>query len=87
MGASTGTILKMLISDSVKLIVIANLIAWPIAYYAINYWLEGFANRAEIGPWVFVLSGLIIFVTTVLTISYQSYRSATANPVDSIQQE
>jgi len=87
MGASTSNILKMLITDSVKLIIIANLIAWPIAYYGISRWLEGFANRTDIGVWVFALSGLIIITTTILTISYQSYRSASANPVNSIQQE
>ncbi|MFH2037550.1 MAG: FtsX-like permease family protein, partial [Candidatus Zixiibacteriota bacterium] len=87
MGASTTNILKMLISDSIKLIIIANLIAWPIAFYAMNRWLEGFANRTNIGIWTFVISGLIIILTTILTVSYQSYRAASANPVNSIQQE
>jgi len=66
---------------------LANIIAWPIAYYAMNRWLQGFAYRINIGLWSFVLSAVMAFLIALFTVSYQSVKAAIANPVDSLRYE
>jgi putative ABC transport system ATP-binding protein len=61
--------------------------AWPVAYFAMNKWLQNFAYRISIGIWTFVLSGLIALVLALLTVSYQSIKAALANPVQSLRYE
>ena len=68
-------------------VLLANLIAWPIAYYATSRWLQQFAFRIDIGLWVFLVSGLFAFVIAVLTVCYQSIKSALMNPVESLRYE
>jgi putative ABC transport system permease protein len=62
-------------------------IAFPIAYYAMNRWLQSFAYRTSISLWIFVVSASLALVIALITISYQSIKAATANPVDSLRYE
>jgi putative ABC transport system permease protein len=87
LGASAGGIIFLLSKDFAKLALIGFIIAAPLAYYAMSRWLGDFAYRTNIGPGVFVLSGLLALVTTWLTVSYQSIKAALANPVDSLHYE
>ncbi len=86
-GASVSKIFVLLSKEFIKRILIANIIAWPIAYFAMNKWLQNFAYRINIGIGIFLTSGLIALVIAMLTISYQSIKAATANPVDSLRYE
>ena len=86
-GAKTHEIIKMLNLDFLKWIAIAYLIACPLAYLAMNKWLENFAYRTELSWWVFVLAGIITMGIALLTVSFQSYRAATRNPVESLRYE
>ena len=87
LGASVASVVLLLSKELTKWILIANLIAWPIAYYTMNNWLQGFAYRISISPWVFLLSGAAALVTAIFTISYQALKAATANPVKSLKYE
>ena len=69
------------------LIFVANIIAWPIAYYFIDRWLQNFAYRINIGLGIFLVSGMIALVIALLTVSYQTIKAARANPVDSLRYE
>jgi putative ABC transport system permease protein len=87
LGASVTNVVRMLTREYVILVVLANLIAWPIAWYAMNGWLENFAFRTEIGILTFLVAGLATLVLALLTVSYQTVKAAVANPADAIQQE
>jgi putative ABC transport system permease protein len=86
-GATVGNILVLLSADLLRLIGIALLISFPVAWWAMNRWVHDFAYRIRIGPAVFLLAGGAILVLTVLTISVQAVRAATANPVRSLRAE
>ncbi len=87
MGASVPKIMMMLSFDFAKLVLLANVIAWPAAYYFMNRWLEGFAYRTALGPWIFLLTGIVTLIIAMVTIGIQSLKAATANPVDSLRYE
>lgn len=87
LGASLSQILLLLSREFTAAIVLANLIAWPVAYYWMNKWLNNFAYRIDIGIGVFALSAAIALCIALLTVSWQSLRAATANPVDSLRYE
>jgi len=87
MGASVGGILLLLTKDFAKWVVVANVAAWPLAYFAMNRWLADFANRTTMGVWPFVFSAVLALAISVATVSYQSIRAATADPVDSLRYE
>ena len=87
LGAPTEHIMSLLAKEFLKWIVVANFIAWPVAYLVMNRWLQNFAFRIQIG-WVhFLATGGISFAIAMLTISYQILKTATANPVDSLRYE
>jgi putative ABC transport system permease protein len=67
------------------LVLISNVIAWPVAYFFMNKWLISFAYRINISLWTFALSGGLAFVIALLTVSFQALRVAVANPVKSIE--
>ena len=67
--------------------VAANLIAWPVAWFAMSRWLRGFAHRASMGIWIFLLSGLLALVIALVSVMLQSIRAAKANPVESLKYE
>jgi putative ABC transport system permease protein len=87
LGASIPSIAKLLLREFFILIVLANLIAWPIAYYVVNRWLRGFAYRAPLSIWIFLAAGFTAILIAMLTVSYQAIKSAVANPVNSLRYE
>jgi putative ABC transport system permease protein len=87
LGASAGSIVALLSKDFLKLVLIAILIASPIAWYAMHRWLEDFAYKINVGWWVFLLSGSVVIIIALLTISFQSMRAALMNPVKSLRTE
>ncbi|MCJ7812832.1 FtsX-like permease family protein, partial [bacterium] len=87
LGASITGIVSMLTKDFIKWAVLSNIFAWPIAWYAMNKWLQNFAYHVNLSWWIFVLSGVLTLVVALLTVSYQAIRAATANPVESLRYE
>ena len=87
LGATVSSIIKHISKEFVLLVVISNVIIWPLAYFALSRWLQTFAYRITIGWWPFVLTGIAVLVVSLLTVSWQIIRAATANPVDSIRYE
>ena len=87
LGASSARIAVMLTSDFLKLVLIANLIAFPVAHYALRMYLEQFAYRIALSPWPFVIAGLLAFVIALLTVSIHAFSAARANPVDALWHE
>ena len=87
LGASISKIILLLIKDFSRWIFLANIIAWPIAWLAMNRWLQNFAYRTEIDIWIFIFSASLAFIIALLIISYQSIKAALANPVESLRYE
>lgn len=87
LGASVTGIFSMLSKDFLKLVLIAALIAFPLAWWAMHSWLNDFAYRIDIGWWVFVVAGLSAVLIALLTISFQAIKAAIANPVKSLRTE
>lgn len=87
LGASVQNIVLLLSGNFVKLVLIANVIAWPIALYVMNKWLQDFAYRVDIGWWMFALAGLTSIVIAFATVSFQAVKAAVANPVKSLRSE
>lgn len=87
LGASISGIVLMLSKDFLKLVFIASVIAFPVAWFAMNTWLQDFAYRIHISWWVFILSACAAVVIALATISYQAIKAAVANPVKSLRTE
>jgi putative ABC transport system permease protein len=87
MGASVIGIQILLSREFLKWVLIANVISWPVSYYAMNTWLQSFAYRTSIGIADFVFAGGLVFVVAMITVSYQAIRAATADPVKSLRYE
>ena len=87
LGASMLNILIMLSKDFTAWLIVANIIAWPLAFYGINKWLQNFAYRIDITIWPFILSGIITFSIALLTIGYLAVKAAGSNPIDSLRSE
>ncbi len=89
MGASVKDIVWLLTSDFTKLVLLANVIAWPVAYYFMNQWLTRFVYRAPFGEWawLFVAAAFAALAAAWLTISLQASRAATARPVLALRYE
>lgn len=86
-GASISNIVFMLSKDFIFLILIAAIIASPLAWYAMNEWLQNFAYSTNLAWWIFALATIITVLITFLTVGYQSFRAATSNPVVSLRTE
>ena len=86
-GASTSSVVTLLIREYVLLAAIATVLAVPITYYFMNQWLESFVYRMSIGWYVFAGSGMIALVVALSTVSIQAYWAARANPTDSLRYE
>ncbi len=86
-GASIAKIVGILVREFMWLVLIANLIAWPLAYAIMRNWLQGFAYRVSMDIRFFLLSGLLTLLIALLTVSYQAIHAASANPVDSLRYE
>ncbi|MEO6542099.1 MAG: ABC transporter permease, partial [Ferruginibacter sp.] len=87
MGASVQSIVALLSKDFLKLTLIAALIAFPIAWWWMNKWLEDFAYRINIGWTVFIIAGLCTLMVALLTVSFQAIKAAVSNPVKSLRTE
>ncbi len=86
-GAKVSEILTMLNSDFVKWVGVAFVIATPIAYYSMTKWLESFAYKTTLSWWIFALAGVLALGIALLTVSWQSWRAATRNPVEALRYE
>jgi predicted permease len=87
LGASVQTVVKLLTKEFVVLVLTAFVIASPLAYYAMQNWLQDFTYRIDISLWVFLVAGLIALMITLLTVSFQAIKAAIANPVKSLRTE
>ncbi|HEV7347731.1 ABC transporter permease [Telluribacter sp.] len=87
LGASVGNVVTLLSKDFLKLVLIAIVIASPIAWYAMDKWLEDFAYRTDIQWWVFALAGIVAILIALFTISFQAVKAALMNPVKSLRSE
>ena len=86
-GASVSNVVLLLSREYVLLVGIANLIAWPIAYYAMNAWLRNFAYRIDLDVWPFFMGGFLALFIALTTVSHQAWKSACTNPVDALRYE
>ena len=86
-GAKISEILAMLNKEFVKWVVIAFVISTPIAWYFMHKWLKSFAYKTDISWWLFALGGLMALGIALLTVSWQSWRAASGNPVDALRYE
>ncbi|MEM7513249.1 MAG: ABC transporter permease [Bacteroidota bacterium] len=86
-GAGVQNIIYLLSKEFIILVLVSNLIAWPLAWYLMNGWLENFATRIEIGWPVFAISGLLVVLITMLTVAYKTIAAARSNPVSALRYE
>ena len=87
LGSSVQSIVVLLSKDLLKPVIIATCISIPVAYYAMNQWLQNFAYKTTLQWWVFALAALITFCIALITVSYQAIKAARANPVKSLRSE
>ena len=87
LGANVANIVTMISKDFLKLVLIASVIAFPVAWWAMNKWLQDFAYRVNISWWVFALAACIAMLIALITIGFQSIKAAVANPVRSLRTE
>jgi len=87
LGASVPNILKILSKEIVILILIANILAWPVAWYFMNQWLDSFAYRVELNLGTFLLAGCIALMIAILTISVHTAKAAMTNPASTLRNE
>lgn len=87
LGASVQNVVTMLSKDFLKLVVLASVIAFPIAWYAMSKWLQDFAYPTAINWWIFALAGVLMLVIALATVSFQSIKAALSNPVKSLRSE
>ncbi|MFB0565118.1 MAG: ABC transporter permease [Candidatus Aminicenantaceae bacterium] len=87
LGASVSRIVMLLSKDLTKLVLLANIIAWPVAWLSLNRWLQSFLYRTHIKLDIFIIAGAIALIIALFTVSYHSVKAAMANPVDSLRYE
>jgi len=87
LGATSNNIVFLLSTEFTKWVLVANIIAWPVAYFAMNRWLQGFAYRINIGLWTFFLAAVLAYTIALLTVGYQAIKAALANPIESLRYE
>ncbi len=87
LGASVPHIVVLLCREFMILFGIAILVAWPVTWYFMDKWLQDFAYRIELEPGIFILGGIIALMIALLTVSYQAFKAATANPIDALRYE
>jgi putative ABC transport system permease protein len=87
LGANLSELFVLLSKESIKWVILANIFAWPIAYFMMNKWLEGFAYRINLGIVEFVLAGIMAAIIALVTVSFQVLKVANSNPVDSLKYE
>ncbi|MBU8892327.1 MAG: ABC transporter permease [Bacteroidales bacterium] len=87
LGSSTSQVVRLLLVTFTKWVLMANVIAWPVAYFFMNKWLQNFAYRVNIQWWIFIASGILGLLIAVLTVSFQAIKAARTNPVNSLRYE
>ncbi len=87
MGASVEGIALMLSKEFTKLALLANIIAWPTAYFAVNRWLQNFAYQTSLNVWIFLVAGAVALFIALMTVSYYSLKAAVADPVKTLRYE
>ena len=87
LGASVPGIVYLLSKEFTRWVLLANVIAWPVAYFIMSKWLEDFAYRIEMGWWMFLFSGSIALVIALVTVSFHAIKTAMLNPVKSLRYE
>ncbi len=87
LGASVSGVTILLVKDFLKLVILAFILASPVAWWAMNKWLQGFAYRINISWWVFAIAGLSALLIALITVSFQAIKAAIANPVKSLRTE
>jgi putative ABC transport system permease protein len=87
LGAKASGLVILLAKEFAKWVLIANVMAWPVAYFVAQNWLERFAYRIELGVEIFIVSALVAFFIAIVTVSFQAIRAATANPIESLRYE
>jgi putative ABC transport system permease protein len=87
LGASGSNIAFLLSKNFILWVLLANTVAWPLAYLAMNRWLQNFAYQVTINIWTFIISALLAFLIALITVSYQAVKAAISNPVDSMRYE
>jgi putative ABC transport system permease protein len=87
MGASVANIMLLMCKEFAKWVIVANVIAWPIAYFIMSKWLQNFAYQTGIGLWPFVLSAVLAFLIALFTVGYQSLKAALTDPVECLRYE
>jgi len=87
LGASILNIVFLLSKEFTKWVLLANIIAWPAAWFAMNKWLDGFAYKTEISWWIFFSAGIAALVIAVITVSSQAFKAAASNPIKALRYE
>jgi putative ABC transport system permease protein len=87
LGATVANIVAMLSKDFLKLVLIAALIAFPVAWWAMNKWLQDFAYRIHISWWIFVVAGLLALLIALMTVGFKAIKAAITNPVKNLRTE
>ncbi|HEX3385099.1 MAG TPA: FtsX-like permease family protein [Mucilaginibacter sp.] len=87
LGSSVPNILLLLSKELLKPVMVATLLAVPLSYFAMHKWLQNFAYKTTLSWWIFLLAAAITFVIALVTVSFQSLKAATANPVKSLRSE
>ncbi|MCP4727637.1 MAG: FtsX-like permease family protein [bacterium] len=85
LGSSVNSIIMLLCREFIRLIVIANLVAWPVAYFVMNQWMNNFPYSAGIGIPVFIIAAVLALMIAIMTVSYQSVKAAYTNPVKALR--
>ena len=87
MGSSIGQISVILSRNFTRPVLLANIIAWPIAWFVMKRWLQQFEYQTDIPYWVFLAAGIFALIIAIITVNIQTIRAATANPADSLRYE
>jgi putative ABC transport system permease protein len=87
LGASVSGIISLLSKDFIRLVIVSIIIATPVAWWAMNKWLQTFAYRINISWWIFLVAGVIAILIAVITVSFQAIKAAVSNPVKSLRTE
>ena len=87
LGAPVSSLVLMLSQEFTKFVLLANILAWPAAYFAMKSWLAGFAYHTELGVTLFIVAMLLAFAIALLTVSYQAIKTSLANPVKALRYE
>ena len=87
LGATVSNIVAMLSKDFLRLVIIAALVAFPIAWWAMNKWLQDFAYRINISWWIFIVAGVVALLIALITVSFKTIKAAIANPVKNLRTE